>query len=358
MGQPEMSYAPARYYQASDQFFPAYQPPPSVPAAYYSPPDLSLPRHPPGGVPHRHPPESSSAKDHTHHPSDSSVAQYNRHSLSQPSRPQSEQRPLAPASAPCVTSPSPHNSLSTGASNSSGAATAAKEGRIRGSWTDHSSYMSNENHLPHGVSRVHKQTFPDDDGAEDGPDGLLMLVGFPSSRRCIQIDKTNLSYIVPPLNSRSHLLHRRVYLRHLRRLLRPPYLASPALLHNSPLCNHPHPTLHPPSASPPHPRTPRLSPTPKKWPLPFNTGNLLQRVLPLPVGRSRSNRHLLRLRTHRRVASLLLPQHRPAPAYLGPGVFLDLHCDTGESGRNGEKGRWPGCCTRRYEMVAEVAGVC
>ena len=234
MAQPEMSYAPA-YYQDSGQLFPAYQAAPAVPAAY-PPPERSSPRHPPDGVPYRHSSEPSSAKHHTYHPSDSSVAQYSRHSLSQPSRPQSQQRPVAPASAPCVSSPPTHNSSSTGASNSSGTAAAAKEGRIHGSWTDHSSYMSNENHLPHGVSRVHKQSLPDDDGAEAGPGALLMLV---CDRVPAEIsiyfrwDKlTYLQHIVPPLNPHPHFLYRRLDLRYRRRLLCSPYLPSPSLLYN------------------------------------------------------------------------------------------------------------------------------
>ncbi|OJJ76378.1 hypothetical protein ASPBRDRAFT_81032, partial [Aspergillus brasiliensis CBS 101740] len=51
-----------------------------------------------------------------------------------------------------------------------------KEGRVRGSWTDHSSYMSGDN-PPNGASRVHKRAIHDDDLApeEVEPDALLML---------------------------------------------------------------------------------------------------------------------------------------------------------------------------------------
>lgn len=155
MSQPEMSYAPA-YYQDSNQFIPA-----SMPAAYLAPEQQSFPRHSVDANPPRHPSERSSAR-----PPDPLIAQSHRHSLSQPSRPQSEKRPVVR---------SPQGSSSTGASNSSGATT-AKESRTRGSWTAQSPYMSNDNHLPHGVSRVHKQSFAEDDGPERSPDGLLMLV--------------------------------------------------------------------------------------------------------------------------------------------------------------------------------------
>ncbi|PYH91675.1 hypothetical protein BO71DRAFT_302235, partial [Aspergillus ellipticus CBS 707.79] len=50
-----------------------------------------------------------------------------------------------------------------------------KEGRVRGSLTDHSSYMSGDNH-PNGASRVHKRAIQDEVAVEDEePDALLML---------------------------------------------------------------------------------------------------------------------------------------------------------------------------------------
>ncbi|KKK13405.1 hypothetical protein ARAM_006770 [Aspergillus rambellii] len=50
-----------------------------------------------------------------------------------------------------------------------------KEARVRGSWTDHSSYMSGENHTP-VVARVRKRAIEDDDAPMDASeDALLML---------------------------------------------------------------------------------------------------------------------------------------------------------------------------------------
>lgn len=181
MTQPEVSYAPA-YYQGSSPFISAYRPPhpPSAPAAYLS--EQSSSRHSQVGSSYRHPSEPVSAPDHPNHQSSPLVAQYyHSPSSSQPLRPQSDQ-PSPVARASFVSSPRlEDHSILTRSSNSSGAAAARKESLTHGSgsWTDHTSYMSNENRHSHGVSRVHKQTFHDDEGSADssgGEDALLMLV--------------------------------------------------------------------------------------------------------------------------------------------------------------------------------------
>lgn len=51
-----------------------------------------------------------------------------------------------------------------------------KDERIRGSWTDHSSYMSGDLH-PHSAPRVHKRAIPEDDSlVDESQDALSMLV--------------------------------------------------------------------------------------------------------------------------------------------------------------------------------------
>jgi hypothetical protein len=58
--------------------------------------------------------------------------------------------------------------------NSDGAV--RKDERIRGSWTDHSSYMSGD-HYPHSAPRVHKRAIPEDDSpVDESQDALSMLV--------------------------------------------------------------------------------------------------------------------------------------------------------------------------------------
>ncbi|KAI9934876.1 hypothetical protein ASPWEDRAFT_175601 [Aspergillus wentii DTO 134E9] len=178
MRQPEMSHSPA-YYQQSGQLVTAYPRDLSTSAAHL-PPDSSLNRHQHhhhDDSSHRPLPGLSSVRDSDTRPNSGAVpSRHSRHPPQTPAesyRPESEQSVAVPVTS-VISSPHFENgSILTWGSNSSGAA--RKEERIRGSLTDHSSYMSGDNH-PHSVSRVQKRTIQDDDLLEDdNQDALLML---------------------------------------------------------------------------------------------------------------------------------------------------------------------------------------
>ena len=186
MTQSEMSYAPA-YYQDTGQFIPAHRlesggtPPASVPAAYPPPAGQSLPRHYSlDGRDELRPPEPSSVQNLPNHLSDPLAGLYHhRFPISpQPLRPHSAQRSIVPASF-AASSRLENDSILDGSPNSNGPA--GNESRTRGSLTRHSSFMSTEVHSPHGVPHVQKQAFQrnEDRSANDGEDGLLMLVSWP-----------------------------------------------------------------------------------------------------------------------------------------------------------------------------------
>ncbi|KAF9893768.1 hypothetical protein FE257_009938 [Aspergillus nanangensis] len=172
MRQPEMSHSPA-YYQDNGQLVTAHLPdtPPAAPsAAHVSPHSSVSSKHrshrsnPPQGAVGSRP----SSKDRT--PTDkihSSSDQW--HSYTSHSHP-----------------PYPHNTKALGESiyPDSGPPAVApvtnggvrKEERVRGSWTDHSSYMSGDNHHAHGATRVPKRPIPDDEPfADDSQDALVLL---------------------------------------------------------------------------------------------------------------------------------------------------------------------------------------
>ncbi|KAL4985406.1 hypothetical protein BDW68DRAFT_165201 [Aspergillus falconensis] len=125
-------------------------------------------------------PSSERASVHTStsrpYPSDSwdySYPQSNRHSL-QPSVKPIPHTDLEPTAAPGGSVSSTYlegNTILTSYSNGA----ARKENRIRGSWTDHSSYMSgDERNL--GAARVQKrETAGDDFLSDDGEDAVLTL---------------------------------------------------------------------------------------------------------------------------------------------------------------------------------------
>lgn len=159
----------------------------SAPAAAHLPPEPpSLPNH---GHDFRHP-ELNSVENTipNAYPSDSwdntSSRHPHRHSR-QPHKPPHRQPPVesiypdseAPVVAPMTFVSSPYldnGSILTQTSYSGGAA--RKEERGRRSWTDHSSYMSSDNHHL-GVTRLQKRAIHTEEPlADDSQDALLMLV--------------------------------------------------------------------------------------------------------------------------------------------------------------------------------------
>ncbi|KAL2832944.1 hypothetical protein BDW59DRAFT_94303 [Aspergillus cavernicola] len=186
MRQPDTSHSPA-YYQDQPQIVAAYlsdrENHPVAPPTAYLPAESQSPRQ--STVIHDgsvdFPSSERTSFVHRSHPADSWDSSYhhpNRHSRHQP---QPSVKPThhiqQPAAAPVtfVSSPYPEvDPILTWASYSSSGA-ARKEDRIRGSWTDHSSYMSGENRNP-GVARVQKRAIQDDELlSDDGQDALLML---------------------------------------------------------------------------------------------------------------------------------------------------------------------------------------
>ncbi|PWY71619.1 hypothetical protein BO70DRAFT_119279 [Aspergillus heteromorphus CBS 117.55] len=186
---PEMSHS-AAYHQDESHLVTAYFPdssPAAPPAAHLPPQSQSLSSsHPihhgagaaspsePDGVEDL--PSASSSDPHLQQPHRHSRQ---RHSLS--NQPQASVERTYPESDPVsalpetlVSSPYLENgSILTRASITSEAV--RKEGRVRGSWTDHSSYMSGDNH-PNGASRAHKRAIQDEVPSEEEElDALVML---------------------------------------------------------------------------------------------------------------------------------------------------------------------------------------
>ncbi|KAB8218208.1 hypothetical protein BDV33DRAFT_128022 [Aspergillus novoparasiticus] len=186
MRQPEMSHSPA-YYQDQDHRVTAYlHDSTSAPAAAHLPPEPpSLPNH---GHDFRHP-ELNSVENTipNAYPSDSWDNTSSRHPYRhsrQSHKPPHRQPPVesiypdseAPVVAPMTFVSSPYldnGSILTQTSYSGGAA--RKEERGRRSWTDHSSYMSSDNHHL-GVTRLQKRAIHTEEPlADDSQDALLML---------------------------------------------------------------------------------------------------------------------------------------------------------------------------------------
>ncbi|OOF99623.1 hypothetical protein ASPCADRAFT_203394 [Aspergillus carbonarius ITEM 5010] len=184
MEQPQMSQ-PAAHHHDDSHLVTAYFPnstPTAPPAAHLPPqlPSLSSPQEassPSEFNYHSGPPNTSDSDSHFQPPHHHSRRQ---HSLSHPSQEpvehiyaESGQASVPPGTS--VSSPYLENgSILTRASITSEAV--RKEGRVRASWTDHSSYMSGDNH-PNGASRVHKRAVHDDDipPEPEEPDALLMV---------------------------------------------------------------------------------------------------------------------------------------------------------------------------------------
>ncbi|KAE8371633.1 hypothetical protein BDV26DRAFT_122259 [Aspergillus bertholletiae] len=167
MRQPEMSHS-AAYYQDQDYRVTTYlHDLTPAPAAARLPPELpSLPNH---GHEFRHP-ELNSAGNTTPNanPSDSWDNTYSRHSHRHSQQPQQ-----LPHRQPPVESIYPDSEVPVVAPMTGGAA--RKEERSRRSWTDHSSYMSSDNHHL-GVTRLQKRAIHTEEPlADDSQDALLML---------------------------------------------------------------------------------------------------------------------------------------------------------------------------------------
>jgi hypothetical protein len=195
-----MSHSPA-YYQDPDHRVTTYLhdsdvAPPAPAAAHLSPVPQLLPGHP---YEHRRESRLSEVNPTENpirngYPSDSWDSSYSRHPR-QPSQhsqhsPQlhhhshrripgesifSNSEPPVVAPMTFVSSPYLDNgSMLTQTSYSSGAV--RKEERVRGSWTDHSSYMSGDNHHL-GATRIQKRAIHNEEPLADGnQDALLMLV--------------------------------------------------------------------------------------------------------------------------------------------------------------------------------------
>ncbi|RAH45644.1 uncharacterized protein BO95DRAFT_442759 [Aspergillus brunneoviolaceus CBS 621.78] len=188
MRQPEMSHS-AAHHQGDNPLITAYFPdsiPAAPPAAHLtsdSPPLSPTQRHL-HGVESSPPSDRDSGYDTLHpQPSDSHTQQYHHPSRrrSIPSPHQGSVDTGYPSSAEPIIVPETvvaashleNGSLVTRASMTSEAV--RKEGRGRGSWTDHSSYMSGDNHM-NGAARVHKRAIVEDiTPEEEEPDALLML---------------------------------------------------------------------------------------------------------------------------------------------------------------------------------------
>ncbi|KAE8130950.1 hypothetical protein BDV38DRAFT_265804 [Aspergillus pseudotamarii] len=167
MRQPEMSHSPA-YYQDHDHRVTAYlhDSTPAPAAAHFPPGPPSLPNH---GHDFRHP-ELNSVENTlpNAYPPDSWDNTYSRHShrhSQQPHKPPHRQPPaelIYPDSDVPVVAP-----MTGGA--------ARKEERGRRSWTDHSSYISSDNHHL-GATRLQKRAIHTEEPlADDSQDALLML---------------------------------------------------------------------------------------------------------------------------------------------------------------------------------------
>ncbi|KAL6232273.1 hypothetical protein BDW75DRAFT_218141 [Aspergillus navahoensis] len=186
MGQPDMSQSHA-YYQEQPQIVTAYLAdseghPAALPTAYLpAETQPSSQRH--SGVNHDgivEFPSSERASVHTStsrpYPSDSwnsSYPQSNRHSL-QPSVKPVPYTDLQPTAAPVGSVSSAYiegNPILTSYSNGA----ARKENRIRGSWTDHSSYMSADERNPGATRAQKRESAGGDFPSDDGEDAVLML---------------------------------------------------------------------------------------------------------------------------------------------------------------------------------------
>ncbi|RDW90449.1 uncharacterized protein DSM5745_02224 [Aspergillus mulundensis] len=187
MRQPDMSQSHA-YYQDQPQIVTAYlsdaEGRPAVPPTAYLPAETQPSSQQHSGANHDGIvdfPSSERASVHTStsrpYPSDSwdsAYPQSNRHSL-QPSVKRLPHTDLEPTAAPVTSVPSAYLEGNPILS-SYGSGAARKEDRVRGSWTDHSSYMSGEDRNP-GVARVPKRESPDVDFYSDNSeDAVLMLL--------------------------------------------------------------------------------------------------------------------------------------------------------------------------------------
>ncbi|KAF4207541.1 hypothetical protein CNMCM8980_006015 [Aspergillus fumigatiaffinis] len=173
MRQPEMSHSPA-YYQDNDQLVTAYlqdvQTPATLPAAVHLPTKSSSSRQSltqksvadvaPSDLRSMHDFGSYATPDTTNTSND-----HHRHSQGLRKLEDYNQVPVGfvyPVSEQLVVTPVANGAV-------------RKDERIRGSWTDHSSYMSGDHHS-HSAPRVHKRAIAEEDSlVDESQDALSML---------------------------------------------------------------------------------------------------------------------------------------------------------------------------------------
>ncbi|RHZ45800.1 uncharacterized protein CDV56_103168 [Aspergillus thermomutatus] len=173
MRQPEMSHSPA-YYQDNDQLVTAYlqdvQTPATLPAVHLPPKSSSSRQsHNQKSVVNVNPSDLHSIHDDvdSYAPPNTSNTPNDHHRHDQELRkPENyNQVPVGfvyPVSEQLVVAPVTNGAV-------------RKDERIRGSWTDHSSYMSGD-HYPHSAPRVHKRAIPEDGPpVDESQDALSML---------------------------------------------------------------------------------------------------------------------------------------------------------------------------------------
>lgn len=232
-----------------------------------------------------------------------------------------------------------------------------KEERSRGSWADQPSLMSADHS---GTPRTQKRGGPVDIPAVDSQDALLMIVsGTPAQTRLKGPPSPNTQLdIVPTLRPRPIILIRRLPVHLLRLDLRSPHLSS------SPLPSHTIPpqyllqiaTMRPPLSGPTYPRAPRAHAPTIITPFLLHTMDPLRDRLrpPLSAGRDKSILH--HWHVHRGAHTLALFQHRHTAVRMDSRILLGFHHGHGQSRRDRTQRRRPRRCSRRLQMVADMAG--
>ncbi|THC87014.1 hypothetical protein EYZ11_013540 [Aspergillus tanneri] len=166
MREPEMTHSPT-YYQDHGQLMTTYHhdSTPAAPHAAHIPPFSSTDPRPKQGVSGYPPSELNPVEDAIS--SDSWDTSYGQHPQELHSLPHRYQQQAPVESIYSDPDPSAVAPVTNG--------TTRKEERVRGSWTDHSSYMSGENNH-HSATRAHKRPIHQEEpSTDDSQDALLML---------------------------------------------------------------------------------------------------------------------------------------------------------------------------------------
>ncbi|KAA8650709.1 uncharacterized protein ATNIH1004_003397 [Aspergillus tanneri] len=167
MREPEMTHSPT-YYQDHGQLMTTYHhdSTPAAPHAAHIPPFSSTDPRPKQGVSGYPPSELNPVEDAIS--SDSWDTSYGQHPQELHSLPHRYQQQAPVESIYSDPDPSAVAPVTNG--------TTRKEERVRGSWTDHSSYMSGENNH-HSATRAHKRPIHQEEpSTDDSQDALLMLL--------------------------------------------------------------------------------------------------------------------------------------------------------------------------------------